>query len=220
MSARSESEIMKSKGIQDLQFGPDGLLPAIIQDVKTREVLMLAYMNRQALERTLATGRTWYWSRSRQQLWNKGETSGHFQLVREIAYDCDADALLIKVEQVGVACHTGAYTCFHNRLSFGEREEEQGANGSEVLAELWQVIKERQASRPEGSYTARLFNQGLDRILKKVGEEAAEVIIAAKNRQADEVAWETADLIYHLWVMLAEQGLEPARIYRELAKRR
>ncbi|AVX19401.1 MULTISPECIES: bifunctional phosphoribosyl-AMP cyclohydrolase/phosphoribosyl-ATP diphosphatase HisIE [Carboxydocella] len=211
---------MKQKGIQDLQFGPDGLLPAIVQDVHTREVLMLAYMNRQALERTLATGRTWFWSRSRQQLWNKGETSGHYQLVREIAYDCDADALLIKVEQVGVACHTGEYSCFHNRLSFGEREEQESLAGSEILVELWRVIKERQETRPEGSYTAKLFNQGLDKILKKVGEEAAEVIIAAKNRQPEEVAWEAADLIYHLWVLLAEQGMEPARVYRELAKRR
>lgn len=214
----------KAAGIQDIKFNADGLVPAIIQEYSTKEVLMMAYMNQEALEQTLATGKTWFWSRSRRKLWNKGETSGHFQRVLEIAYDCDADTLLIQVEQQGVACHTGAKSCFFNEIRFRQEGEEvagkSGVVGPKVLQEVFEVIKQRQAERPEGSYTTYLFNKGIDKILKKVGEEAAEVIIASKNDNQEEITYEAADLMYHLMVALAHHNLTLEDIYRELAKRR
>ena len=203
--------------LNSLKFDANGLIPVIIQDVVSKEVLMMAYMNRESFKKTLATGRTWFWSRSRQELWNKGATSGHYQDVRGISYDCDADCLLVKVVQTGAACHTGERTCFHNPVT---AEENQGPAGADILNEVYDVVMSRKKEMPEGSYTTYLFTKGLDKILKKVGEEAAEVIIGAKNRNRNEVIYEAGDLLYHLMVLLAEQGIEPRDVYQELAKRR
>lgn len=214
--------------IEGLKYDQNGLIPAIIQDCHTGQVLMMAYMNKESLQQTIDSGRTCFYSRSRQELWTKGETSGHIQTVKEIRYDCDEDCLLVLVEQTGMACHTGHYTCFY-RNEQGEEVEpaamdmEQvysGAEGPGILYELFRVIKDRQAQRPEGSYTTYLFEKGLDKILKKVGEESAEVIIAAKNREKSEVVYESSDLIYHLLVLLVEQGVELSDIFSELKSRR
>lgn len=216
--------------IEHIDFAKQGgLVPAVIQDVKSGQVLMLAYMNETALHKTVETGKTWFFSRSRQCLWMKGESSGHVQEVEEILYDCDQDSLLIKVRQVGAACHTGHYTCFYRNLQ-GEEVSSQlfnveewlrpGAEGPGVLFELMDVIRERQRTMPENSYTSYLFSKGLDKILKKIGEESAEVIIAAKNREKSEVVYEAADLIYHLLVLLVEQGVDLTDIFAELKSRR
>lgn len=208
-------EVKEHDFLGRVKFDANGLIPAIIQDAGSSQVLMLAYMNEEALRRSLATGRTWFFSRSRQRLWLKGETSGNSQYIEEIFYDCDADALLLKVRQEGVACHEGSFSCFHYPL-----EERSQPDTGHVIESLFAVIKERQASRPEGSYTAFLFNEGLDKILKKIGEEVAEVIIAAKGGQREEVIYELGDLVYHLLVLLAEQGLGPEDVKQELARRR
>ena len=190
---------------------------------------MLAYMNQEALAKTLETGKTWFYSRSRQELWMKGESSGHVQTVKEILFDCDQDALLIKVEQSGVACHTGHYSCFFRNFEGQEVERQQfdlkqvyesAASSPAILYELYDLIKDRQAKLPEGSYTTYLFQKGLDKILKKVGEENAEVIIAAKNRDKSELIYETSDLLYHLMVLLVEQGVSLDEIFSELKSRR
>jgi phosphoribosyl-ATP pyrophosphohydrolase/phosphoribosyl-AMP cyclohydrolase len=191
------------------RFNQDGLIPAIVQDARTREVLMVAYMNAEALRLTLATGQTHFFSRSRQTLWHKGATSGNFQKLTAIRLDCDADTLLVEVEPMGPACHTGSYSCFGVEAGFG------GA-----LQELYERVVSRKESRPEGSYTARLFEQGLDKIVKKLGEEAVETVIAAKNESSARIVEETADLLYHLMVMLAEKGVTPEEIAEELRKRR
>lgn len=206
-----------------------GLIPAVIQDCNSGQVLMLAYMNQESLSKTIETGKTWFFSRSRQELWMKGESSGHVQEVKEILYDCDEDTVLIKVQQTGVACHTGHYSCFY-RNSAGQEVEKQifnlnqvyesAASSPAILYELYEIIKDRQLKMPEGSYTTYLFNQGLDKILKKVGEENAEVIIAAKNREKSEVIYETSDLLYHLLVLLVEQGVDLSEIFAELKSRR
>jgi phosphoribosyl-AMP cyclohydrolase / phosphoribosyl-ATP pyrophosphohydrolase len=213
--------------IEQLTFDAQGLIPAIIQDVHSGEVLMMAYMNKESVEKTITTGKTWFYSRSRQKLWLKGETSGHFQHVKEAYYDCDADTLLFKVQQVGVACHEGYTSCFHYALTDGHPVNEQlvdpeciyGANHT-VLTELFQVITDRKANPQEGSYTTYLFTKGQDKILKKVGEEAAETIIASKNDSKEELVYEMADLWYHCLVLLANHGYEPKDIFAELAKRR
>lgn len=218
--------------IDKLKFNKDGLIPAIVQDVQTNEVLMLAYMNKESLQKTLESGQTWFWSRSRQELWNKGATSGHNQHVQQISYDCDADTLLVKVIQDGVACHEGDKSCFHYPLTIEAKKGNccgcgQSAEASveakqatpAIIEELYGVILDRKAKRPEGSYTTYLFDKGLDKILKKVGEEAAEVIIGAKNLSKDEVVYEASDLVYHLLVLLAQQDITPNDIYAELAKR-
>ena len=213
--------------IEKLKFDSQGLIPAVIQDVQTKEVLMLAYMNLESLEKTLTTGLTWFWSRSRQELWNKGATSGHFQYVQEMAYDCDADTLLVNVIQEGAACHEGDKSCFHYPLELKVKAESvqlpvdpiQPAS-AEIIEELYGVIMDRKVKLPEGSYTTYLFNKGLDKILKQVGEETAEVIIGAKNQSKDEVVYETADLFYHLLVLLAQQEIKPKDIFNELSKRR
>lgn len=210
-----------------LKFNEQGLIPAIVQEEGTGQVLMLAYMNRESLERTLATGETWFYSRSRQELWHKGATSGHIQKVKQILYDCDADTLLLQVEQQGPACHEGYHSCFHYQLNPDQSvevvEEKRAAGGvklGKALEEVYQVVLDRQAKRPEKSYTTYLFNEGLDKILKKVGEEAAEVIIAAKNRSASQLIYETSDLLYHLLVLLVEQGVTLEDIAQELQSRR
>lgn len=197
-----------------LQFAENGLIPVVIQDVLTERVLMLAYMNEEALQKTIATGQTWFYSRSRRELWHKGATSGHFQQVKRIEYDCDGDALLVRVEQVGSACHTGENSCFYRTL-FGE----ESVASVSFLAELAQIIAERKLTKPAGSYVAKLFEQGLDRILKKIGEEAGEVIIAAKNQDRTELIYESSDLLFHLLVLLAEKNVALAEVLRELASR-
>ena len=201
--------------LDNIKFGADGLVPAIAQDEDTLEVLMLAWMNREALEKTLQGPYATYYSRSRRALWTKGETSGHLQEVVSVRYDCDADAVLLRVRQTGPACHTGARTCFFNALTDGG----PGADAS-ILGELFGVIEDRKQNPKEGSYTNKLFTGGLDRILKKVGEEAGEVIIAGKNEDRYEIACEAADLIYHLFVLLSEQGMAPSDVYAQLRRRR
>jgi phosphoribosyl-ATP pyrophosphohydrolase/phosphoribosyl-AMP cyclohydrolase len=212
----------------NIKFDERGLIPAIIQDYQSGQVLMMAYMNRESLQKTLDTGKTWFYSRSRQKLWMKGEESGHIQAVKEILYDCDQDALLVKVEQTGAACHTGHYSCFYRDINGNEKEEViidtdkvyTSKSGPGILYELYDVISDRREKMPEGSYTAYLFDKGIDKILKKVGEENAEVIIAAKNREKSEVVYEVSDLIYHLLVLLVEQGVELGDIFTELKSRR
>ena len=210
--------------MEDLKkfFAKIDLIPAVIQDYKTREVLMVGYMNEESLTKTIEDGKTWFYSRSRQKLWNKGETSGHFQLVKRIDYDCDEDTLLVHVEQLGAACHTGNRSCFYRTLE--EREELPEYNPILCLEE---VVMDRKVNPEEGSYTCYLFEKGLDKILKKVGEECSETIIAAKNLQVTEnrtedeelLVGEVADLIYHLEVMLAQSGVSVQAVLDELEKR-
>ena len=204
-----------------MKFDEKGLIPAIIQDFTTNKVLMLAYMNEESFKNTLETGKTTFWSRSKGRFWTKGEESGHFQTVKEIYFDCDEDALLIKVVQEGAACHTNNYSCFYRKFEDGELKEIEtsGAN-AQILYEVYDVICDRLKNPKEGSYTNYLFEKGLDKMLKKVGEEAAEVIIAAKNRSKDEVRYEVADLFFHLLVTLKEQEIEPDEIFEKLKKRR
>jgi phosphoribosyl-ATP pyrophosphohydrolase/phosphoribosyl-AMP cyclohydrolase len=197
--------------IDRVKFDDRGLVPAIVQDARTREVLTLAYMNRQSLAQTIETGQTWFWSRSRNELWHKGETSGNTQDVVDLAHDCDDDAIVVLVNPAGPACHTGARSCFDVELG----EEAPG-----VLHELFEVVKSRQRQQPEGSYTTYLFDKGLDKILKKVGEESAETIIAAKNDDSKQLVSETADLLYHLVVMLVARGVSLDDVRAELAQRR
>ncbi|MCY8236115.1 bifunctional phosphoribosyl-AMP cyclohydrolase/phosphoribosyl-ATP diphosphatase HisIE [Bacillus inaquosorum] len=202
------------KQADELRFNEDGLIPAIVQDAASKEVLTLAYMNKESYEKTLETKETWFYSRSRQALWHKGETSGNTQAVKGIRYDCDQDALIVLVEPSGPACHTGSYSCFTK-----EQSEEQVAGRFGIINELERVIAERQAEMPEGAYTTYLFREGVDKILKKVGEEASEVIIAAKNRDHEELKWEAADLLYHLLVLLREQALPLDDVLDVLKKR-
>ncbi|MDR6121684.1 phosphoribosyl-ATP pyrophosphohydrolase/phosphoribosyl-AMP cyclohydrolase [Bacillus sp. SLBN-46] len=201
--------------IEEIRFDEKGLVPAIIQDAETMEVLTLAYMNKESLGKTIETGETWFFSRSRQELWHKGATSGNTQSVVSIKYDCDQDALLVLVNPKGPACHTGAVSCFTDEV--GDRKTGLADYG--ILQRLEQVIRQREQERPEGAYTTYLFEKGVDKILKKVGEEASEVIIAAKNRDQEELRWEAADLLYHLQVLLVEQGLPFKEVLRTLEER-
>lgn len=202
--------------MKDLKFDEKGLIPAIVQDDTTKEVLMMAYMNETSLKKTLETGENWFWSRSRKELWHKGETSGHIQRVKHISYDCDGDTLLIQVLQEGAACHTGEKSCFFSPL-YGEKEAEKV--GAEILEKLYGIIANRKENPKEGSYTNYLFDKGIDKMLKKVGEETAEVIIAAKNPGKEELVYETSDLFYHLLVLLREKDIAPKEIFAELNKR-
>jgi len=207
--------------LDKIKFNQDGLIPAIVQDVYTNEVLMLAYMNKESLQKTLTTGKTCFWSRSRQELWIKGDTSGHYQLVKEIFLDCDADTLLIKVEQTGgKACHTGERSCFHYALDAEGNLKKDLEGGLGILEKLSNLIEDRKINPPEKSYVAYLFEKGQDKILKKVGEEASEVIIASKNNSKEEIIYETADLFFHTLVLLKYHNLELKEIYQELGKRR
>lgn len=203
-----------------LQFGADGLIPAVVQDTVDGTVLMAAYMNRESLALSLQTGRTWFYSRSRQRLWQKGETSGHHQYIREVLTDCDRDTLLVKVDQVGAACHKGYRSCFFKRLSRGGEQLVEAVAVRDMLDILFDVIRERKQTLPENSYTAGLFRKGIDRIAQKVGEEAVEVVIAGKNRDRDEIINESADLLYHLLVLLAESDVSLDDIRTKLAERR
>lgn len=207
--------------IKDVKFDDRGLVPAIVQDARTRQVLTLAYMNAASLEKTLATHETWFWSRSRSSLWHKGETSGNTQRVVDVMLDCDGDALTLLVVPNGPACHTGAQSCFSaNEISREAPSEiEDPSRFSEVLDDLYALVETRKRERPEGSYTTYLFDQGLDKILKKVGEESAETIIAAKNDDRDALVKETSDLLYHLVVLLVERGLSLTAVRDELLRR-
>ncbi|MCH5266760.1 MAG: bifunctional phosphoribosyl-AMP cyclohydrolase/phosphoribosyl-ATP diphosphatase HisIE [Lachnospiraceae bacterium] len=201
----------------DFKLNDDGLIPAIVQDYRTGEVLMLGYMNEESYANTLKTGRMTYFSRSRQELWVKGETSGHFQYVKSMALDCDNDTILAKVHQIGAACHTGNRSCFFKALA---KKDYLEANPLQILMEDYDVIMERKAHPKEGSYTNYLFDKGLDKILKKCGEEATEIVIAAKNPDAEELKYEIADFLYHMMVLMAECDLDWNDITKELVNRR
>ena len=206
--------------IDDVKFDERGLVPAVVQDARTRGVLMLAYMNAESLKRTLETGETWFWSRSRAQLWHKGETSGTTQRVTEVLLDCDGDALVVRVEPAGPACHTGQTSCFHNVIQAAAEAQQVAEDLGEVLRTLYALVENRQRERPQGSYTTYLFDQGLDKILKKIGEESSEIIIAAKNEDRGALAKESCDLLYHLIVLLVERGVTLSDVRDELVRRR
>ena len=209
--------------IEKIKFDERGLVSAIVQDANTRRVLTLAYMNAESLKRTSETNETWFWSRSRLRLWHKGETSGHTQRVTDILVDCDHDALTVLVKPNGPACHTGEQTCFHNALQEAGDSPEKIAHEEpdlgDTLSDLYAVVESRKRDRPEGSYTTYLFDQGLDKILKKVGEEASETIIAAKNQDPALLVKEASDLLYHLIVLMVERGLTLEQIRHELISR-
>ncbi len=203
--------------MDSLKYDEKGLIPAIIQDYSSKEVLMLGYMNGESLKRTVETKRTWFFSRSRQKLWNKGETSGNFQVVKGIKYDCDQDTLLIAVKPVGPTCHTGQNSCFYSSIL--EADETKNVEVSKVFDLLYERILNRKEEPVEGSYTKYLFEKGIDKILKKVGEETSEVIIASKNDDKEEIVYEVSDLIYHLLVLLADRNVTIEEIREELYKR-
>ncbi|WP_010273012.1 bifunctional phosphoribosyl-AMP cyclohydrolase/phosphoribosyl-ATP diphosphatase HisIE [Paenibacillus senegalensis] len=211
-----------NKWLDIIQWDERGLVPAIVQDEVSKDVLMMAYMNRDSLKLTLESGEAWFWSRSRQELWHKGATSGHVQKVRGLRYDCDADTLLVQVIPQGPACHTGKSSCFFNEIELSPASGASESNGSErfaILGKLESLIAAREAERPEGAYTTYLFEKGIDKILKKVGEEAAEVIIAAKNKDNEELRYETSDLIFHMLVLLREAKLPLDDVLSELERR-
>ena len=199
--------------IDKLKFNSHGLIPAVVIDADSGRLLMVAYMNRESLEITLREGYTCFWSRSRQELWRKGETSGNRQKVVSITADCDYDTLEVKVHKLGPACHTGAESCFFNELKASEEPEPFSIQG------LYELLLDRKAAKPEGRYTSYLFEKGLDKILKKVGEESTEVIIAAHARDKRETVYELADLAYHALVLMAELGITPDEVRSELAGR-
>lgn len=199
--------------VEELKFDEKGLIPAIVVDAVTQEVLTLAYMNRESLQITLEKGLTCFWSRSRKTLWLKGETSGNYQRVTSITADCDKDALVVKVEKDGPACHTGAESCFFNPLYINEEKSEFSLRG------LYELLLGRKKEKPQGSYTTYLFEKGLDKILKKVGEECTEVIIAGKAQDKKETIYEIADLAYHVMVLMAEAGITVDEVQAELASR-
>ncbi len=207
-----ESEIKWS----EFALNKDGLIPVIVQDYKTDEVLMLAYMNEEAFHTTLRTGKMTYWSRSRQELWTKGLTSGHLQYVKSLTLDCDNDTILAKVAQIGAACHTGNRTCFFQPLI---KKEYDDTNPLRVFQDVYHVIQDRKAHPKEGSYTNYLFDKGIDKILKKVGEECTEIVIAAKNPDKEEIKYEISDFLYHVMVLMVEKGVTWEEITRELARR-
>ncbi|HEU0015202.1 MAG TPA: bifunctional phosphoribosyl-AMP cyclohydrolase/phosphoribosyl-ATP diphosphatase HisIE [Longimicrobium sp.] len=205
--------------IDRLTFDARGLLPVVAQDARTGEVLMLAWANAQALRLTLETGRAHYWSRSRGELWAKGQTSGNTQEIVDVRVDCDADAVLYRVRQSGPACHTGERSCFHRLADGSDGSWGDAPDPRPMLARLEDIIAARDAERPEGSYTAYLFAQGIDKILKKVGEEATETVIAAKNGDNAELRAEAADLLFHLMVLWRARGLDAAEVWDELDRR-
>lgn len=211
--------------IEGLKFDADGLIPVVVQDAGTRRVLTLAYMNGESLAKTIETRETWFWSRSRARLWHKGETSGNTQRVVGVRVDCDGDALTLLVVPYGPACHTGAESCFHNEIQTASLLETEALENisvpdlGAVLDRLYALVETRKRERPDDSYTTYLFNQGLDKILKKVGEESAETIIAAKNEDREALVKESADLLYHLVVLFVDQGLSLPDVSAELLRR-
>lgn len=199
--------------IDQLKFDEKGLIPAVIVEAGTHRLLMVAYMNRESLKISMETGKTCFWSRSRQELWTKGETSGNYQHIVSITADCDLDTLKVVVEKDGPACHTGAETCFFNQVYQSEEKSDF------TMDALMELIRGRKTNPQEGSYTTYLFRKGLDKILKKIGEESTEVIIAAKENDPKETIYEISDLVYHVMVMMIEQGISLEDIRRELASR-
>jgi phosphoribosyl-AMP cyclohydrolase / phosphoribosyl-ATP pyrophosphohydrolase len=211
----AESNIDRAIPIDNIKYDERGLVPAIVQDYLDGTVLMMAWMNAASLQKTLDTGETWFWSRSRQEFWHKGETSGHLQYVKDIRYDCDSDALLVTVEQVGdIACHTGERSCFHQIGTI------KIAPPADTLSDLYQTICDRRDNPREGSYTQTLFAGGDNKILKKIGEEAAEVVMACKDDDPDQIAGEAADLFYHTLVAIAHHRVGIRDVYRKLQSRR
>lgn len=200
--------------MKELKYDSAGLVPVIIQDSESKQVLTLAYANEEALKKTMENGETWLFSRSRQELWNKGATSGNTQKVVSVQVDCDGDSVIYEVIPNGPACHTGAQSCFSETI-YGERNESPG----DMLGELKTLIRSRHSEMPEGAYTTYLFEEGVDKICKKIGEESAEVIIAAKNRDPEELSMETADLFYHVMVLLQEQGVDLDQVMAVLKER-
>ncbi|MBR3772145.1 MAG: bifunctional phosphoribosyl-AMP cyclohydrolase/phosphoribosyl-ATP diphosphatase HisIE [Clostridium sp.] len=201
----------------EFKVNKDGMIPVVAQDYKTNEVLMVAYMNEEAYNKTVETGRMTYWSRSRNELWCKGDTSGHYQYVMELKLDCDKDTILAKVHQIGAACHTGNRSCFFTDLV---KKEYSSVNPLMVLNEEYNIIADRKKNPKEGSYTNYLFDKGIDKILKKCGEEATEIVIAAKNPEAEELKYEISDFLYHMMVLMVECGVDWNDIMKELANRR
>ena len=200
---------------EDIKFDENGLIPAIVQDARTKRVLTLAYMNRESLEKTLETGETVFWSRSRQELWHKGDTSGNYQHVVSIIADCDRDALTVLVDPDGPACHLGTESCFEYPLT----GEPDGGDRAFSLETLYELLEGRKREMPEGSYTSYLFDKGIDKMLKKLGEEGTEIIIAAKNPNPNEIVYEISDYLYHLMVVMAEKGITWEDVTQELARR-
>ena len=200
----------------EFKLNSDGMIPVIVQDHKTNDVLMLAYMNEEAFQKTLSLGKMTYWSRSRNELWTKGLTSGHVQYVKSLSIDCDKDTILAKVSQVGAACHTGNRTCFYTNLTSDEYQEK---NILKVFEKEYDIIHNRKVNPKEGSYTNYLFDKGLDKILKKIGEEATEIVIASKNPVQEEIKYEIADFLYHLMVLMVEKGIRWEDVMDELARR-
>jgi phosphoribosyl-ATP pyrophosphohydrolase/phosphoribosyl-AMP cyclohydrolase len=215
--------VSENNWLSAVRFGPDGLVPVVAQERRSGDVLMVAYADREALERTLSTGLAHYFSRTRKTLWRKGETSGHEQRVAEIRLDCDGDTVLYRVEQSGPACHTGARTCFSSAVAGGNGHtptlEEGQDPGGHLLSRLAGVIESRAAERPEGSYTARLLDAGIQAVSQKVGEEAVELVVAANAQDDVRVAAEAADLLYHLLVLLKARGVSLDAVLRELENR-
>jgi phosphoribosyl-ATP pyrophosphohydrolase/phosphoribosyl-AMP cyclohydrolase len=201
--------------LDQIRYNDQGLVPAIVQDYLDGTVLMMAWMNRDSLQKTMETGETWFWSRSRQELWHKGATSGHLQRVKSLRYDCDSDALLITVEQMGdIACHTGERSCFH------QVESSKASPPADTLSQVFEVICDRRDHPSESSYTCKLLSGGDNKILKKIGEEAAEVVMACKDDDPDAIAGEVADLFYHTLVALAHHQVDIKAVYRKLQDRR
>ncbi|MGB3786771.1 MAG: bifunctional phosphoribosyl-AMP cyclohydrolase/phosphoribosyl-ATP diphosphatase HisIE [Phormidesmis sp.] len=206
--------------VDQIRFNEQGLVPAIAQDYLDGTVLMMAWMNADALQKTMTTGEVWYWSRSRQELWHKGETSGHIQKVRGLRYDCDSDALLVTIEQVGdIACHTGERSCFHQVIG-SEGEAQVLPPPADTLSQVFGVIRDRKQNPQPGSYTNKLFEGGDNKILQKIGEEAVEVVMACKDDEPDEIAGEVADLLYHTLVAIAHHDVDLNAVYRKLQSRR
>lgn len=203
---------MNEINFNEIRFDERGLIPAIVQNAATREVLTLAYMNQESLQRTIETKQTWFWSRSRNELWHKGATSGNTQDVVSVTLDCDRDAIVVLVDPAGPACHTGAVSCF----DVGTQPEDLG----HLLDQLYELIQSRERERPQGSYTTYLFEEGLDKILKKLGEESSETIIAAKNDDDERLTAEVSDLVYHLLVLLVARGVSLKQVAAELGQRR
>lgn len=227
MSETQKNTTSQAEALAGIRWNEAGLVPTVVQDANTLEVLMVAYMNSESLQLSLESGQTWFWSRSRSELWHKGGTSGNTQAITSIAYDCDSDTLLVKVVPEGPACHTGATSCFYREIPLSTKSSEAQKPAASltdgerfaVLGELERVIAEREIERPEGAYTTYLFDKGVDKILKKVGEEASETIIAAKNKDNAELRLEVSDLIYHLLVLLQERKLPLDEIMDELSTR-
>ena len=205
--------------IDQIRFNEQGLVPAIAQDYLDGTVLMMAWMNAEALQKTMDTGEVWYWSRSRQELWHKGATSGHIQKVKGLRYDCDSDALLVTIEQVGdIACHTGERSCFHQIENSGSTQVLPPS--ADTLSQVFNVIRDRKRNPQPGSYTNKLFEGGDNKILQKIGEEAVEVVMACKDDEPDEIAAEVADLLYHTLVAIAHHDVDLNDVYRKLQSRR